>query len=440
VRVSDRWSGHTEGGSIASYHFHAQIIQRSKGRSAVAAAAYRAGEKLRDERQGADHDFSRRRGVEWSAVLLPVGAPAWLRDRETLWNYVEQIEKREDAQLAREINLALPRELTFDQRRETLLAFVQEAFVSRGMVADVAIHSPVLEKGDHPDNHHAHMMLTLRRTTQEGLHRVKTREWNSDSLLTQWHEMWAGYQNRALERAGHAARVDHRSLRSQRDEALQQGNRAKAVILNRQPQVHIGPKAAKLARRGWVTRSVDRLRGPKRVRATSSPPSRRAVRYRAIDKGTRAAYCAWLAKRQQVRIAAEVKRWQTRSARMRLRKVRFERMLSLARVNFRWLLAQQDQWKWLERRESPHTLARQVEQAARDLAYAKRRSRQLVVLLAEVDRTLAGLLLSQGRVSGRAPLPPLSNNLRRKPSLRPGRSRARSLHPTHIGPRSNLDG
>jgi hypothetical protein len=126
-----------------------------------------------------------------------------------------------------------------------------------------------------------------------------------------------------------------------------------------------------------------------------------------------------------VRVAAEVKRWQVRSARLRLRKVRFERMLSLARVNFRWLLAQQDHWKWLERRESPHTLVKQVEQAARDLAHAKRRSRQLVVLLAEVDRTLAGLLLSQGRGPGRAPLPLQSNNPRRAPNFRPGRSRAR---------------
>lgn len=396
----------------------------------MAAAAYRAGERLRDERRVVDCNFSRRRGVEWSAVLLPDGAPEWMRDRETLWNYVERIERREDAQLAREINLALPHELGPDQRRETLLAFVQEAFVSRGMVADVAIHSPVLDKGDHPDNHHAHIMLTLRRTTKDGLHRVKTREWNADELLRQWRASWAEHQNRALARAGQSVKVDHRSLVDQHVAAVQRRDRAAAIVLKRPPQIHIGPKAAKLARRGLLPRSVDRWRGPKRVRG-NAPPSRRAVRYREIDKGSRAAYCAWLAKRQVVRIAGEVKRWQARSARLRLRKARFDRMASLARVNFRWLMAQHDQWKWLERRDMPHTLAKQVEQAAQDLAYVKKRSRQLAMLLAEVDRTLAGLLLSQRRGVRRAPPSLQPNNPRRAPNFQPGRSRARCVLSTY---------
>src|SRR5690606_6003211 len=104
---------------MASYHFSAQVIQRSKGRSAVAAAAYRSGSNLYDERRGESHDYSKRRGVAWSDVLVPDGAAEFLKDRRALWNEVERMELRSDAQVAREINLALPRELGTDQRRET---------------------------------------------------------------------------------------------------------------------------------------------------------------------------------------------------------------------------------------------------------------------------------------------------------------------------------
>jgi hypothetical protein len=118
--------------AVASYHFSVQVIQRSQGRSALAAAAYRSGERIKDHQNGLSHDYSRRRGVEYSEILLPAGAARFLGDRETLWNLVERMEGRKDAQLAREINLALPHELDADQRRKLLLNFVREAFVSRG--------------------------------------------------------------------------------------------------------------------------------------------------------------------------------------------------------------------------------------------------------------------------------------------------------------------
>jgi hypothetical protein len=416
---------------MASYHFSAQVIQRSKGRSAVAAAAYRSGSKLYDERCGESHDFSWRRGVEWSGILLPDGAAEFLQNREALWNHAERLEGRRDAQVAREINLALPRELDAGQRRATLLNFVREAFVDRGMVADVAIHAPVPEKGENPDNHHAHIMLTMRRATKDGLHRVKTREWNSDSLLESWRALWATHQNRALERAGLAVRVDHRTLEAQRADAVKRRDRVAAILLHRQPQIHVGPKAGKIAGRKRALRSRDRMVGPYR-RRENVRPTRRVVRYTAIDRQSRAAYRAMLVQRQKLRMAGQVQRWQARAARLQLRKFRLERIAELARVDFRRLTGQRDEWRWLERREQGHSLARQVEDAARRLVFVRRRRGQLDVLLAEVDRVLAGLLLSQGRRPERAARPLQSNTPRAPLMVRPGRSRAR--YP--IGPSS----
>lgn len=227
---------------MASYHFSVQIIKRSKGQSVIAAAAYRAGERIRDDRTNQLHDYSRRRGVVHSEILLPPGAAGFLSEREALWNHVERMEGRKDSQLAREINLALPHELDAIQRREMLLNFVGEAFVTRGMVADVAIHAPVLEKGDHEHNHHAHILLTLREATATGLRPVKTREWNSDQQLLKWRTLWADHQNRALVRAGVDARVDHRSLADQKNAAVERGDRRAAATLDRKPEVHVGPK------------------------------------------------------------------------------------------------------------------------------------------------------------------------------------------------------
>lgn len=147
---------------MASYHFSAQPVKRSEGRSVVAMAAYRAGARLKDERRGIDVDFRRRRGVVHSEILAPEGAAAWLLDRGSLWNGVERMEARRDAQLAREINMALPHELEASERLALVRAFVLEHFVALGMVADIAIHAPVEAKGDDPRNFHAHVLLTMR--------------------------------------------------------------------------------------------------------------------------------------------------------------------------------------------------------------------------------------------------------------------------------------
>jgi ATP-dependent exoDNAse (exonuclease V) alpha subunit len=148
------------GGSVAIYHFSAKVIQRAAGRSAVAAAAYRAGARLFDDRLGRTFNYSSKPGVIHSEILLPEGGPARWLDRVTLWNEVEAFERRKDAQLAREVELALPCELPPAEAIQLAQDFVRAQFVARGMVADLNIHW-----GTGPDGAaqpHAHVMLSLR--------------------------------------------------------------------------------------------------------------------------------------------------------------------------------------------------------------------------------------------------------------------------------------
>ncbi|WP_198583467.1 MobA/MobL family protein, partial [Escherichia coli] len=144
---------------------------RKNGYSAVASAAYRSGSVIPDDRTGLTHDYTRKRGVDDAVILTPENAPSWCADRSVLWNAVEKAEQRRDSQLAREIELAIPREISRDAARETVLAFVRENFVSQGMIADVAFH--------HMDrtNPHAHIMLTTRAVGETGF-AGKVRDWN----------------------------------------------------------------------------------------------------------------------------------------------------------------------------------------------------------------------------------------------------------------------
>ncbi len=180
---------------MAIYHFSGTVISRSQGRSAIASAAYRAGERLHDERQDRTHDYSRKGDVAYTEILLPKGAPKALNERETLWNTVEATEKRKDAQLAREFNFALPRELTLQQNIALAKEFVKQEFVSKGMIADLCIHNDKNPAGDLQP--HAHVMLTLREVTSEGFGQ-KVREWNAKENLLDWRESWAEVANRHL--------------------------------------------------------------------------------------------------------------------------------------------------------------------------------------------------------------------------------------------------
>lgn len=235
---------------MAMYRLSASVLSRSQGRSAVAAAAYRAGEKLQNARDGMEHDYSKRVGVVSAEVMLPAGAPAYLADREVLWNTVEAAEKRKDAQVAREVQLALPHELDTQAREELVRGFVQAQFVDRGMVADVAIHAPGV-KGD-TRNHHAHVLLTTRAVSPDGFE-GKNRDWNAKALLESWREEWADEVNAALERYDIAERVDHRSLEDQRADHLERSQDAleagemelasehtvEAEALDREPRIYM---------------------------------------------------------------------------------------------------------------------------------------------------------------------------------------------------------
>ena len=193
---------------MAIYHLSAKIVSRGKGQSVVAAAAYRASESLQDERYGMTHDYTRKEGVEHSEILLPEGAPEWMADRQRLWNQVEATEKRKDAQLARELEIGLPLELTHDENVELMRDFVRTHFVAKGMVADFSVHE------DDPNNPHAHVLLTMREVTAEGFGK-KVRSWNAKADLLKWREAWAETANEHLARAGHAIRIDHRTLEAQ---------------------------------------------------------------------------------------------------------------------------------------------------------------------------------------------------------------------------------
>ena len=217
---------------MAIYHFSAKVIGRSGGRSAIASAAYRAGERLHDDKLDRDHDYTEKAGVVHREVMLPEGAPGRWTNRGTLWNEVEAGEKRKDAQLARDIEISLPRELGKAEAIRLAQDFVREQFVDRGMVADLNVHwTQARDGGEQP---HAHVMLTMREVVpgrdghkEEETFGKKVVAWNDRALLGEWRERWAELANARLLELGHDIRIDHRSY-------VDQG-------IDLEPQHKIGP-------------------------------------------------------------------------------------------------------------------------------------------------------------------------------------------------------
>jgi Ti-type conjugative transfer relaxase TraA len=205
---------------VAIYHFSAKVIGRSGGRSAIASAAYRAGERLHDDKLDRDHDYTEKAGVVHREVVLPEGAPGRWTNRGTLWNEVEAGEKRKDAQLARDIEISLPRELGKAEAIRLAQDFVREQFVDRGMVADLNVHwTQARDGGEQP---HAHVMLSMREVVpgrdgheEEGAFGKKVVAWNDRALLGEWRERWAEMANARLLELGHDIRIDHRSYAEQ---------------------------------------------------------------------------------------------------------------------------------------------------------------------------------------------------------------------------------
>ena len=235
---------------MAIYHCTTKTVNRSSGRTAVASMAYRAGEKLEDERTGLTHDFTKKSGVVHTEILSNLDIEI---DRGELWNLAEKTENRKDARTAREWVIALPDELDPDQRKDLAKEFAQ-SFVDRyGVIADIAIHEP--SKGGSDKNHHAHIMLTTRKaeldtdnkltlTTKTDIELSNAKRKSLDMGTTQdeikqIRESWATFANHALERADFREKIDHRSY-------ADQNNGLQATI-------HEGTKVTQLRRLGIDT-------------------------------------------------------------------------------------------------------------------------------------------------------------------------------------------
>ena len=197
---------------MAIYHLHVKVIGRKAGSSAVASAAYRSAPRMRDQRLDRVQDFSNKRGVVHSEVLLPENAPEAWSDRERLWKDVEAFEVRKDAQLAREVEFAIPREMTRAQGIELARDFAQAEFVDQGMIADLNVHWDIGEDGS--PKPHAHVMLTMRSVDENGFG-PKVRDWNRTEMVERWRERWAEHVNERLAELDIDARIDHRSLEGQ---------------------------------------------------------------------------------------------------------------------------------------------------------------------------------------------------------------------------------
>ena len=188
---------------MAIFHSTTKIIARSDGHNAVGAAAYRSGMRITCQRTGQVFNFTRKREVSHRAILAPTDSPDWVFDRAQLFNRIEASETRVNSQLCREVEVALPAELTHAEQVQLLTDYVQSQFVNMGMVADLSIHSKV-------GNPHAHILLTLRDINADGFG-TKRRDWNDKALVTTWRQAWADACNTSLERSGHESRIDHRS-------------------------------------------------------------------------------------------------------------------------------------------------------------------------------------------------------------------------------------
>jgi Ti-type conjugative transfer relaxase TraA len=225
---------------MAIYHLHVKVIGRKSGSSAVASAAYRSASRLRDERLDRSHDFSAKHGVVHSEVMLPEYAPEAWSDRERLWNDVEAFEVRKDAQLAREVEFAIPREMSEAQGIELARDFVRGEFVVRGMIGDLNVHWDRAEDG--MPKPHAHVMLTMRAVDENGFGQ-KMREWNRTEMVERWRERWAEIANDRLAELDIDARIDHRSLEAQ------------GIAL--EPQSQIGAPAKRIELRGIADEGLE---------------------------------------------------------------------------------------------------------------------------------------------------------------------------------------
>lgn len=229
---------------MAIYHFSVKDIGRGKGRSAVACAAYRSGEKLNCERYGLEQDYTKKTGVEYKKIYAPENAKKELLDRQSLWNEVEKVENRKDSNLAREFEIAFPHEINAEQRQEMLDELCQKIVDRHNVVVDAVIHAPHTAGGSDERNYHAHIMFTGRQLDRKtgDFAKKRNRDFNkekSSETVTQWRKDFADIVNRQLERIGCDERVSHLSY--------------KDLKYDLEPTIHEGAKVTELRRQGIET-------------------------------------------------------------------------------------------------------------------------------------------------------------------------------------------
>lgn len=232
---------------MAIYHFSIKNIGRSNGRSAVAAAAYRSGEKLVDSVYGKEQDYTKKSGIEYKNIYVPSHANENLLDRQTLWNEVEKSELKKNgdlkltARLAKEFEIAFPHEVDADTRKRMLDELAQTLVKNHNVVVDAVIHAPHTKSGSDERNYHAHIMFTTRSINEQGELGKKAREFNDDgkNLTLAYRELWANMVNRELEQIGTQERVSHLSYSD--------------LKYDLEPTVHEGSKITQLRRQGIDT-------------------------------------------------------------------------------------------------------------------------------------------------------------------------------------------
>lgn len=279
---------------MALYHFSATQIKRSAGQSAIASAAYRAGEKLFSTYYNELSDYTNKSGVVHSEIFLPVHAPPEYCDRATLWNAVEHFEKHPQAQLAYSFDIALPNELTMDENIELARTFVQNCFVDRGMIADFAVHAPEKENGI--QNPHFHVMTTMRPLDEDGtfgqkqrreyvldengarirdgsgnyvFNAVHTTNWHEPETLEAWRAKWCEMVNAKFAEKGLDCTIDHRSY-------VRQG-------IDQIPTVHEGPNVRKMEAKGIRTEKGSLNRWIAELRAELNKPQELTLYERLIS-------------------------------------------------------------------------------------------------------------------------------------------------------------
>ena len=229
---------------VAIFHFSVKNISRSDGRSAVACAAYRSGEKLKDERYGKEQDYTKKTGIEFKNIYAPENTKKELLDRQSLWNEVEKVENRANSNLAREFEIAFPHELNAEQRRKMLDELCQKIVDRHNVVVDAVIHAPHTAGGSDERNYHAHIMFTGRQLDRKtgDFAKKRNRDFNkekSSETVTQWRKDFADIVNRQLEHIGCDERVSHLSY--------------KDLKYDLEPTIHEGAKVTELRRQGIDT-------------------------------------------------------------------------------------------------------------------------------------------------------------------------------------------